>query len=117
MLMCRKRRKDRIAMRALMGLARTGSYASNGSGDYVIAFSTNRAVRIRRQEQPRLLERPDLDNEAMSALFLSVAEATEEAILNSLWAATTMTGYKNRTVQALPVDGILAQLRKQGIMP
>ncbi|HSR41377.1 MAG TPA: P1 family peptidase, partial [Longimicrobiales bacterium] len=84
------RNLQRLARRAIMGLARTGSYASNGSGDYVIAFSTAAEVRRRDSEGPRRIA--DLPNDRMSGLFQAVVEATEEAIYNSLLKATAVTG-------------------------
>jgi D-aminopeptidase len=108
----------RLAARAMMGLARTGAAASNGSGDYAIAFSTSPDVRLRTLNQaerniPRALK--SLPNDAMSPLFLAVIEATEEAIYNSLFKATTTTG-KGHTVEALPVDQTMNILRKHGLM-
>ncbi len=89
----------RIASRSMMGLARTGSFASNGSGDYAIAFSTARnAAEL-------------VANDAMSPLFAAVIEATEEAVLNSLFRATTVTG-RGRTVEALPVERTVEILRR-----
>jgi len=88
----------RMGARSMMGLARTGSAASNGSGDYAIAFSTARASVF-------------LSNDAMSPLFLAVIEATEEAVYNSLFRAITMTGH-GHTVEALPLDKTIAILRK-----
>jgi D-aminopeptidase len=109
----------RMATRAIMGLARTGSAASNGSGDYVIAFSTAGEVRIRIGGQPADRYKPRevklLSNDAMSPLFLGVIEATEEAIYNSLLRATTMTG-RGRTVEALPIDRTIEILRKHGVV-
>jgi D-aminopeptidase len=103
----------RVAARAIMGLARTGSSASNGSGDYVIAFSTAPEVRrhpIARGASPvRTLA--DLDNESMSGLFEGTVEATEEAIYNSLFMATTTTG-SGHTVQAIPLDRVREILKK-----
>jgi len=96
----------RLASRSLYGMARTGGYGSNGSGDYAIAFSAHEESRIRRGEQPPMLDRPVLDNEGMSGLFLAVTEATEEAILDSLFTATTTEGFRG-TVPALPVDKVL----------
>ena len=96
----------RLAARSLYGMARTGGYGGNGSGDYAIAFSTHERVRIRRGEQPPILERPLLDNSAMSPLFLAAAEATEEAIVDSLFTATTTEGYRG-VAPALPVEKIL----------
>jgi D-aminopeptidase len=103
----------RVAARAIIGLGRTGSVADNGSGDYVIAFSTHRDVRRRNGEGQRTVA--DLDNDAMSGIFQAVVEATEEAIYNSLFMATTVTS-RNGTVQALPVDEVLGILRQHGAL-
>ena len=86
----------RMGARAIMGMARTGAAGSNGSGDYAIAFSTSKTT-------------PPLANDAMSWLFLATIEATEEAIVNSLFRATTMTG-NGRTIEALPLDKVLKLL-------
>ena len=109
----------RIAARAIMGLARTGGAGSNGSGDYAIAFSTATDVRIRQLSQadrytPRSIK--SLTNDALSPLFLAVIEATEEAIYNSLFKATTTTG-RGRTVEAIPLDRTIEILRKYGVVP
>jgi D-aminopeptidase len=106
------RNLERLASRALMGLARTGSSASNGSGDYVIAFSANSDVRIRGTDRVR--QTPVLSNDAMSPLFLAAIEATEEAIYNSLLKATTVTGRGGMKVEALPIDRSLEILRRYG---
>lgn len=114
------RNLERLAARAIMGLARTGSSASNGSGDYAIAFST--AKEVRRVLPPRgtppneAMKRQvaDLTNDAMSALFEGVVEATEESIYNSMFAATTVTSH-GMTVPALPLDKVREILRKYGI--
>ena len=103
------RNLERLAARAIMGLARTGSSASNGSGDYVIAFSTSEKVR-RRFDATRLATE-ELANEPMSGLFEGVVEATEEAIYNSLFAATTTTA-NGHTVEAIPLDKVRAVLEK-----
>ena len=108
------RNLERLAERAMLGLARTGGYASNGSGDYVIAFSTHEGVR--RAWDAERHEGPSLANEAMSPLFLAVVEATEEAIYNSLLRATTVTGH-NGTVEALPVDEVRRLLEARGAIP
>ena len=107
----------RLAARAMMGLARTGAAGSNGSGDYAIAFSTSPDVRIRTMNQsernlPRTLK--SLSNDSVSPLFLAVIEATEEAIYNSLFKATTTTS-RGRTVEALPLDRTMDILRKHGL--
>jgi D-aminopeptidase len=109
------RNLQRLAARSMMGLARTGAAGSNGSGDYAIAFSSADSVRIR----PLLNRNPAftllLSNEAMSPLFLAVIEATEEAIYNSLFRATTTTG-RGHTVEALPIDRTLEILRKHNAL-
>jgi D-aminopeptidase len=103
------RNLDRIARRALSGLARTGASMTNGSGDYVIAFSTAAGVRRRAGTAPA--STADLPNDALSPLFQAAAEATEEAILNSLFRATTVRSRGN-TVEALPLDRTLEILRR-----
>jgi D-aminopeptidase len=111
------RNLKRVAARAIMGLSRTGSSASNGSGDYVLAFSSSLMVRRRAAQgggggtasAVRQLE--DLGNDEMSALFQGVVEATEEAIYNSLFKATTVTS-RGRTIEALPLDRLREILTK-----
>lgn len=106
------RNLNRLAARSIFGLARTGSSASNGSGDYAIAFSTAPELRIRNLTNEHTKpSAPLLSNEAMSPLFLAVIEATEEAIYNSLFRATTTTG-RGHTVEALPIDRTLEILKK-----
>ena len=99
----------RLAARAIMGLSRTGSSASNGSGDYVIAFSTN--PKVRRPLTARRLATEELGNEETSGLFEAAVEATEEAIYNSLFAATTVTA-NGRTIEAIPLDKVRGVLTK-----
>ncbi|MEJ7810180.1 MAG: P1 family peptidase [Gemmatimonadaceae bacterium] len=106
------RNLGRLAARAIMGLSRTGSSASNGSGDYVIAFST--AVEVRRAREAKRLSTTELANDEMSALFEGVVEATEEAIYNSLFAATSVTSRRG-TVDAIPLDRVREVLRKYGV--
>ncbi len=106
------RNLERLARRALVGLARTGATMSNGSGDYVIAFATPPSVR--RLPDTRVHTVDALSNDAMTALFQAAAEATEEAIYNSLFKATTTTGPRGNVVEALPLDRTLAVLRKYG---
>ncbi len=105
----------RLAARAIMGLSRTGSSASNGSGDYVLAFSTAESVRRRAGPNAGAI-RPvaDLPNDAMSGLFEGVVEATEEAIYNSIFMATTVTG-RGRTADALPLDSLRTILTKYNV--
>jgi len=103
---------ERLAARALFGLARTGSSFSNGSGDYAIAFSTAEGLRVRHGERlprPRTL----LPTDGLSPLFQASLEATEEAVLNALLRATTVTG-SGRTVEAIPLDRLRAALAKHG---
>lgn len=99
----------RMAARSMAGLARTGSSMTNGSGDYAIAFST--ANQINANESVRKIS--VLGNDAMSPLFQAVIEATEEAIINSLFKATTVTG-NGRTVDALPLDKVREIIKKFG---
>ena len=101
---------ERLSMRVVMGLARTGSYASNGSGDYVISFSTAPGVR-RVRSNPRPWPGEALLNPQMSPLFAAAAEATEEAIYNAIFKATTVTSARG-TAEAIPLDETLAILRK-----
>ena len=104
------RNLDRLAMRVMMGLARTGSFASNGSGDYVIAFSTHSEVRrVRSSEEPVLT--PSLPNRSMSPLFAVAAEATEEAIYNAILKATTVTSSRGK-LEAIPLEGVMRVLKK-----
>ena len=108
------RNLSRMAARAMLGLARTGAAGSNGSGDYAIAFSTATELRIQSVSEPATRNLPRnfkvLPNDSMSPLFLAVIEATEEAIYNSLFRATTTTG-RGHTVEALPLDRTLEILR------
>ena len=116
------RNLERLAARAIMGLARTGSSASNGSGDFVIAFSTaadvrrNAAnvVRAQRDSTIRLNASRELSNDDMSSLFEGVVEATEEAIYNSLFMATSVTN-KGRTMEAIPLDRVREILAKYNV--
>jgi D-aminopeptidase len=104
------RNLKRLAARAMLGLARTGSPSTNGSGDYVIAFSL--ANRIRASEPVRSAQ--TVGNDAMSPLFEAVVEATEEAIYNSLFKATTIVGRNGNRVEALPIEKTVEVLKKYG---
>ena len=108
------RNLERLAKRAMLGLARTGGIASNGSGDYVIAFSTAESLQVPYYPGPALQTGQTLHNDRMSPLFLATIEATEEAILNSLVAAQTMTGFKGRKIEALPMKRIKEIFEKYG---
>jgi D-aminopeptidase len=105
---------DRMSMRAMMGLARTGSFASNGSGDYVIAFSTHPDVRRPRSSDAPIMA-PSLANESMSPLFAATAEATEEAIYNAILKATTVQSSRG-TLEAIPIDEVKRILEKYGVL-
>ncbi|MCH2081675.1 MAG: P1 family peptidase [Saprospiraceae bacterium] len=105
------RNLKRLAKRAMLGLGKTGGIASNGSGDYVIAFSTAEQLRIPYRSATPLLEQKVLANAGMSPLFMAVIEATEEAIINSLFKAETMTG-NGKTIEALPIDKVLEIMKK-----
>jgi D-aminopeptidase len=106
------RNLKRLAKRALIGLGKTGGIMANGSGDYVIAFST--AYRVAHESNSSLEELKLLRNDDTSPLFLAVIEATEEAIINSLFAAETTKGYQGHTIEKLPVPKVLEILKKYG---
>lgn len=104
------RNLERMAKRAMMGLAKTGGIASNGSGDYVIAMSVCPGNLIDESEcfyHPRLLR-----NDDMSSLFLATIEATAEALWNSLFTATAVKGFNGRVAEPIPVKEVLKMLRK-----
>lgn len=106
------RNLNRLAKRGIMGLARTGSIASNGSGDYVITFSTHPDVRVPYKSNEPVRHIPDLHNDFMSPLFMACIEATEEAIINALFAAESMKGYNGHYIEALPFPEVLEIMRK-----
>jgi D-aminopeptidase len=110
------RNLERLARRAWSALARTGGIASNGSGEYVIAFSTTEALRVPFNPTSRTQTNDELTNDAISPLFLAVIEATEEAVYNSLWAART-TKSQNGTVEELPRERVRLLLKKYGRIP
>ena len=102
----------RLASRAMMGLGRTGSSASNGSGDYALAFSTATSVR-RAFDAPRQTT-TELANEQMSGVFQAGVDAVEEAVYNSLFMATTVSGNGN-TAEAIPLDRVRKILSEHGV--
>ena len=108
------RNLERLAARATLGLAKTGSYMSNGSGDYVIAFSTGYRI----PNHNNVLDSPvaTVANHAMNPLFLAVTEATEEALYNSMFKATTVTGKDGHTRQAIPLDRIKEICRRYNVL-
>lgn len=106
------RNLERLAKRAMLGMAKTGGIASNGSGDYVIAFSTDEKLRVPHNSPENTLQKVELvRNDDMSPLFLATVEATEEAIINSLFAAKTTKGVNGNTVEALPIDKTLKLMK------
>ena len=105
------RNLERLARRAVLGLARTGSFMSNGSGDFVIAFSTRNRVPYDPKEWTRTVE--ELHNDAMSPLFLAAVEAVEEAVYNSLLRATGVSGHAGSQGEAIPVAPLRELLERQ----
>ena len=102
----------RLAKRAMLGLGKTGGIESNGSGDYVIAFSTNVDSRVPYSSDQKLMNIPVLQNDEMSPLFMAAIEATEEAIINSLFAAETITGRNGNKAESLPLEKVVSILKK-----
>jgi len=111
------RNLKRLAFRALGGMARVGASFSNGSGDYVLAFSSAEEVRVDGEHGDTLREGPYLGNAAMSGLFTAVMDATEEAILNSVLQATTVTGQSGSTSRAIPIDLLMEVCNEYRILP
>ena len=105
------RNLERMARRAFLGIGRTGSPITNGSGDYAIAFSTHPGVRRTAARRSAAGTVETLPNDLMSPLFQAVVEATEEAVVNSLFAARDMTGHRGR-IEALPVDAVIRFFRE-----
>lgn len=104
-----QRQLERMVKRVGLGLSRTGFYSSNGSGDFFIAFSTAQRVP---HSTPLTLQSEVVTNDAMSALFLAVVEATEEAVINSMLKATTVVGRDGRVVDAIDIDQLLTVMKK-----
>lgn len=101
------RQLKRLARRAMLGLGRTGGISSHGSGDYVLAFSTAEEMRIPDRSKDALYHYECLRDDRLSPLFMAVIEATEEAILNSLFTASAVTGFQGHTADALPLEKVL----------
>lgn len=110
------RNLERLAKRAFMGLAKTGGIASNGSGDYVVAFSTHTGVRVQHQAAETTDTPTLLRNDHVSPLFMAAIEATEEAIINSIWAAETMTGRNGHTVKSIPHAAVINILKQHNVI-
>ncbi len=109
------RQLERVAARSPMGLARVGGFASNGSGDYAIAFSTHPDCRVdASQRQAEAV--PRLPDRALSPLFAAVVEATEEAVLNSLFAAKAVTGFDGQVSEAIPIDIVVGELVRREVI-
>lgn len=107
------RNLERLAKRSYISFGNVGGFSSNGSGDYSIAFSTNPAVRVPYNNKNKIeMDVKDVHNDELSALFMAVWEATEEALLNSMFMAEDMTGINNRKVKALPIKETLEILKK-----
>ena len=106
------RNLQRLAKRAFMGMAKTGGIASNGSGDYVIAFSTAESLRVPHQPAEPVLQNMVLQNDFVSPLFMAAIEATEESIINSLFAAKATIGRDGNKANALPLDKVISILKK-----
>jgi len=106
------RNLERLARRGMMGLAKTGGIASNGSGDYIIAVSNAKNNMIPYQSDTSILKIQELKNEAVTPLFLGAIEATEEAIINSLFAAQTMSGIDNHQSMSIPIEEVIELMKK-----
>ncbi len=109
------RNLERLARRSFFGIARTGSFMSNGSGDFAIAFSTAIEVRRIQASNSEVGTIADLPNNRMTPLFQAVIEATEEAVYNALFRARTVIGYKG-TIEAIRIDEVLARLRHARVL-
>jgi D-aminopeptidase len=109
------RQLGRLAARTPMGLARVGGFASNGSGDYAIAFTANPSCRVA-DDARGVRTAAALADDDLSPLFLAVVESTEEAVLDSLFTATTTKGVQGHEADALPIDKVLEILRRHGAL-
>ncbi|HJN08850.1 MAG: P1 family peptidase [Pirellulaceae bacterium] len=109
------RQLQRLARRALLGLAAVGSPMTHGSGDYVIAFSVHKEVRIRYRSPHAVEAKPIVRDDRLSPLFLAAKEATEEAVINSLLRATSVTGFQGHSADAIPIDRVVEICKKYGV--
>lgn len=110
------RNLKRLAKRALLGLAKTGGFCANGSGDYVVAFSTHPACRVAHSQPSRTRLSEELRDDQISPLFLAAVEATQEAIYNSLFMAETITGWQGHQVEAIPLDRVIEICKKYQVI-
>ena len=109
------RNLERVAKRAFMGLAKAGGIASNGSGDFAIAFSTAKENRVpHNTKKLEKLQNVNVANDDMTPIFMATIEATEEAVVNSLFKAKVVKGYNGKVTKALPVDQVLEMLKAEG---
>ena len=109
------RNLERVAKRAFMGLAKAGGIASNGSGDFAIAFSTAKENRVpHNTKKLEKLQNGNVANDDMTPIFMATIEATEEAVVNSLFKAKDVKGYNGKVTKALPVDQVLEMLKAEG---
>lgn len=109
------RNLERVAKRAFMGLAKAGGIASNGSGDFAIAFSTARENRVpHNTKKLEKLQNVNVANDDMTPIFMATIEATEEAVVNSLFKAKDVKGYNGKVTKSLPVDQVLEMLKAEG---
>ena len=109
------RNLERVAKRAFMGLAKAGGIASNGSGDFAIAFSTAKENRVpHNTKKLEKLNNVNVNNDDMTPIFMATIEATEEAVVNSLFKAKDVKGYNGKVTKALPVDQVLEMLKAEG---
>lgn len=109
------RNLERVAKRAFMGLAKAGGIASNGSGDFAIAFSTAKENRVpHNTKKLEKLQNVNVANDDMTPIFMATIEATEEAVVNSLFKAKDVKGYNGKVTKALPVDQVFEMLKAEG---
>lgn len=109
------RNLERVAKRAFMGLAKAGGIASNGSGDFAIAFSTAKENCVpHNTKKLEKLQNVNVANDDMTPIFMATIEATEEAVVNSLFKAKDVKGYNGKVTKALPVDQVLEMLKAEG---
>jgi len=110
------RNLKRLAARAILGLARCGGFCSNGSGDYVVAFSTHPQCRMTERSEESVRTVPEVRNDRMSPLFLATVEATEEAVYNSMFQATDMEGRAGHKMDAIPIGRVVEICKKYGVL-
>ena len=110
------RQLERLGKRALLGLAAVGSPMTHGSGDYVISFSSDPRLRTLHAGKDSVEQRPRLRDDALSPMFQAAREATEEAVLNSIFMATTTRGQQGREVEAIPLQRVIEICREHGVL-